>query len=174
MTWYSPTRNRTLLQIGLVAVIASLLASLLLQRAERLAADAEALALELSLQALRNGAQIEAMRLQAVNGNAAIATLQGGNPALWAEFQSEQYLGVLDAEAARDAPRGSWYFDAERRELVYTVRHRDHFRSPGGDRVRLRAELEFADRNGDGRYDPVNESARGIRIEAVEPYTWRP
>jgi hypothetical protein len=173
MVWYSPTRTRTLLQIGLVAVIASLLGFLLLQRAERLAAETEALAFDLSLRALRNGAQIEALRLLAAEGNAALARLQGANPADWITLPKEQYLGVLDAGESDTAPRGVWYFDAAQRELVYIVRHREAFPGAADGRIRLRASLRYADVDGDGRFDPVKESASGVAIEVVEPASGR-
>ena len=86
--------------------------------------------------------------------------------------------GAYAAQAAADpgsvAP-GSWYFDTNARHLVYVVRFPEQFSSalPGPARARWRVEPDYDDRDGNGRFEPGRDSARGLRLVAVEPYQWR-
>ena len=81
---------------------------------------------------------------------------------------------VRDADPDAVAP-GTWYFDTRERALVYVVRFPEQFLSgiPGRPRARFRVEPDFDDLDGDGRFDPARDAARGLRLVALEPYRWR-
>jgi len=67
-------------------------------------------------------------------------------------------------------PRGSWYFDATRSELVYVPDLDDHLErlADGSKRLRFRTRLDYEPGNGDAE----RKRLARIRIEPVMPYVW--
>jgi len=84
------------------------------------------------------------------------------------------YLGSFENPTPDEYKRGSWYFDESEQAMVYMVRNRELFRSSlrGPERIRFRVELNYHDRNGNGRYDRGVDEYRGIRLESLDGYEW--
>ena len=112
----------------------------LLERALYYQEYAEKTAMESTAQNIRTGLRYKVADLILANRVSEIATLADENPMNWLAERPPNYLGELDS-APMDEPKGQWYFDKGKRELVYAVNNRRHF-SPSSYRdfsVRYRA-----------------------------------
>jgi hypothetical protein len=77
------------------------------------------------------------------------------------------YTGV-GMDDANDWQRASgWYFDPEKKILVYNVKNTDYFHSSveGRPRIRLQLHLIYQD-------DDANQSIRGVRLQSLDEYHW--
>lgn len=107
---------------SIVAIVAAVLAERLLYVEEY----AEKTAMELTIASMRAGLRARIGELLIADQVSKIATLVEENPVDWLERRPHNYLGEVDAPPAEE-PRGQWYFDRARRELVYTANNRLHF-----------------------------------------------
>ena len=112
-------------------------------------------------------------RLRALEsyGKALDAIELGGTPTLLADLAL-----VVRAHAGRefrapqpDVPRGSWYFDATRKELVYVPVLDGHLErlADGSKQLRFRVRVDEP-----AESDSERKRMTGMRVEPVMPYTW--
>lgn len=149
-------------------VIVSILAVVLLERVLYIQEYAEKSALELTISNLRAGLRSRVADRLMADRVSEIEKLADENPMGWLEGQQENYLGELDIPP-NEEPRGKWYFDRRRRELVYTANSRRHF-SPSVYRdftVRLRAMRVSA--GGEG---PSASGQVWVALVVVNDYRW--
>lgn len=169
-------RAFSLLELVIVIVIVSLLMVVALDRLLRLRFEAERVMVESMLASLRSALYIE-FAGAAVRGrtNALALEAAGSNPMKLLAERPDTYAGEYAAADPDAVAPGAWYFDTRDRHLVYVVRFPEQFVSPLGGRARARwrVETDYDDRNGDGRFDPAIDSARGLRLVSVEPYGWK-
>jgi prepilin-type N-terminal cleavage/methylation domain-containing protein len=169
-------RGFSLLELLIVIVIVGVLGLLALDRLLRLRFEAERVMVESMLASLRSALYIE-FAGAAVRGrtDAMAAEAAGGNPMKLLAERPDTYAGEYAAADPAAVAPGSWYFDTRERQLVYIVRFPEQFSStlPGPARARWRVEPDYEDRDGNGRFEPGRDSARGLRLVAVEPYRWR-
>jgi len=111
--------------------------------------------------------RVAAMLLRGDGGN--IGSLARANPVEWLTEPPPGYRGEF--RAPRPAvPRGSWYFDATRRELVYVPNLDDHLErlADGTKELRFRVQIAFEPA------EPGSERRlfAGMRVEPVARYAW--
>jgi type II secretory pathway pseudopilin PulG len=126
-------------ELAVAIAVVGVLAAALLERLLYIEEYAEKTAMELTIANMQAGLRARVGSLLIADQASKIPTLAGANPVEWLDHAPENYLGELDAAPARE-PKGQWYFDRGRRELVYTANNRLHF-SPSVYRdfsVRLR------------------------------------
>lgn len=182
---WSPTANRRRLQLGLVVAVAAVLVLIVLDRAERLAGEAERIAVELQLQSLNHLALLRYATLLAHDGVQALADIEGGNPMVWNELTGPDgqawsitsdrtrqvgYVGERAINVMHDLEPGSWAFDPGRGTLFY--RYRFPPAAHGAESLALvgyRAQLIFDDLDVDGRFDVGRERVFGARVVQVVP-----
>ena len=87
---------------------------------------AEKSAMELTIAHMRAGLRAQVGALLIADRVSEIGALAGGNPVDWLKVPPENYIGEYDEKPAGDT-EGAWYFDAKRRELVYTANAKSHF-----------------------------------------------
>ena len=168
-------RGFTLLELVIVICIIAVLVAFALQRLLGLRVEAERVAMEEVLGALRAGVAMQAVSHIAQHRDGALALLHGSNPMDSLVQAPSNYLGELDAADAARAPAGRWYFDRAERLLVYRIRYAGYFETEFANppRARFRVELVYRDQNSNGRFDPGVDGFHGVRVRAVEPYRWR-
>jgi len=171
-------RELSRFELGVAAVVVSIIVYALLERVDRLHASVERARLTTTLVRLETSLELEiASRLMA-SGGERLAALEGANPMAFsgakADIGSGAYRGELAGADPEAIPGGHWYFDLDARALVYRVENEDRLVSPlaGPARVRFGVRLEYEDRNGNGRFDPGSDRFRGARLEPLERYAW--
>jgi hypothetical protein len=154
--------------------IVGLLVALAIHHLLSLRVEAERAALEQVIGGLRIAVLTKALSLVASGRDVELSHLPGSNPIDYLLEPPSGYLGELDDPNLEDMPPGSWYFDCNRRLLVYRVRYGDRFASPLGDppRARFRVVLVYDDRNGSGAFEAGVDGVGGARLAPEEPYEW--
>lgn len=160
----------TLVELIVVVCIVALCAALLLDRLRYYQEAAEKTAMEQTVGALKSALQLRvaAMLLKGQERN--IESLARANPIEWLIDPPAGYRGEFRAPEPA-VPRGSWYFDATRIELVYVPNLDAHLKSGrGGSPLRFRVQIEFEP------VEPDSKRTRGAlaatRLVPVTPYVW--
>lgn len=169
-------RGFSLLELLIVIVIISVLTVVAIDRLLRLRFEAERVMVDSMLSGLRSALYIEFAGAAARGRPDALAAAAGGiNPMQLLAERPETYAGEYAAADPAAVAPGAWYFDTRERHLVYVVRFPEQFVTalPGPARARFRVEPDYDDLDGNGRFDAGRDSARGLRLVAVEPYRWR-
>lgn len=161
----------TLVELIIVVCIVALSAALLVDRLRFYQEAAEKAAMEYTVGAVRSALQLRVAAMLMRGEERNIESLARANPVDWLMEPPRGYRGEFRAPQPA-VPRGSWYFDVGRNELVYVPDLDSHLErlADGSKRLRFRVHFEFEPaRPGSGR-------KRGIltatRIEPVMPYTW--
>ena len=108
-----------------------------------------------------------ALRLQMahyiISGQEAeLPKLVGANPARWID-PPPGYLGEFQGVKESDMKPGAWYFDGDRRELVYSPHLDSGLDQPASGRRALRWRVQGGTSTG---------MARGINLVATEQISW--
>lgn len=159
------------LELLVAAAVLAVVAVALLERLSFYQEYAEKAAMDLTIASMRAGMRSEVAGLLIADRVSEIQTLADRNPMSWLKSAPENYLGELDGPPAEE-PRGKWYFDRKRRELVYTANNRRHFTpSVYRDytvRVRPMRLLSIADPARAGR----PKEPEWVALVVVNDYRW--
>lgn len=168
-------RNRgfTLFELIVVLVIVSLMSAFLARRLGDYQELAEKVTMEQTVQAARSGLQLKIAALLLRGPASELAALSGSNPVVFLADPPGAYLGeYADSRNVGEFQPGSWYFDTERRELVYLIARDRHFR-PGRDGQRWARFRTVVDYRPDATAGPGSRMALGLAtIEKVNDYIW--
>jgi general secretion pathway protein G len=164
----------SLLELVIVVVIISILATFAVSRLMALQVDAERVAMQTVIGTLRSALGIKVAELIVRQDLGGIAALGGSNPMDRLAQLPDNYLGALDPPDLAGLPDGHWYFDTRGRALVYLVRHKGFFSGGLADppRARFAIQLVYADRNRNGTFDPGTDAIEGLRLAPIEAYAW--
>lgn len=167
-------RAFTLLELVIAIGIVGLLVALAINHLLSLRVEAERAALEQVVGGLRIAVLTKALSLVASARDLELSQLPESNPIDYLLEPPTGYLGEFDEPNPKDMPPGSWYFDRNRRLLVYRVRYGDRFCSSLGDppRARFRVVLVYDDRNRSGAFEAGVDGVGGARLAPEEPYQW--
>lgn len=167
-------RGFSLLELVIVIVIISVLLSMAISRLIRLQVDAERVAMETVVGTLRSAIGIKVAEQIVKQDIAGLPRLVGSNPMDRLAEVPRNYLGEQDGVDPATLEDGNWYFDIRSRALVYLVRNKGFFtgglRNPA--RTRFAIRLVYTDRNGNGVFDSGVDAIEGLRLAALEPYSW--
>lgn len=88
--------------------------------------------------------------------------------------QPGNYTGELENPDPAAEPKGSWYYDKGRRQLVYIVRNTEFFSSslPGVPRLRFRVHIDYTDSDANGKFDPPADKYRSVHLQSMDHYDW--
>lgn len=163
-------RGFSLLELMVVIIVISVLATVLFDRLQRYQELAEKTAMEITIMNLRSGLRLRVAELMIQDRMQEIASLAQENPVKWLDAPPPNYIGQADDAEPAIAP-GSWYFDSRRRELVYIPR-RTRFFQPGADRemaVRLRVTVVAQPQPNSNGAPP---RAEGVALRQTNQYHW--
>ena len=169
-------RGFSLLELLIVIVVISVLTVVAIDRLLRLRFEAERVMVDSMLSGLRSALYIEFAGAAARGKPDALAARAGDiNPMRLLAERPDTYAGEYAAADPGSVAPGSWYFDTRERHLVYVPRFPEQFVTalPGPARARFRVEADYDDLDRNGRFDLGRDSARGLRLVPVEPYSWR-
>ena len=164
----------SLLELVVVIGIIVLLLVIAVNKLLPLRIDAERTAMESVLGTLKSALSIEVAAHIAKGKIPALTALQDSNPMRRLSETPKNYVGELDAPGPATVEDGQWYFDRHDRTLVYRVSNVEYFKTalPGPARARFAVRLDYDDMNGNGRFDNGVDAIRGVRLEALEAYSW--
>ena len=162
----------SLLELVVVIAIISILVAVALDRLLPYLDEAERVAVLRVEGQLRSQLMMEAAE-RIVRGEAASLTeLEGSNPVNFLLEPPKNYLGTVTETG--DAPPRHWIFDDNRRQLVYRLgeawsldRNNDGLDDPA-----FSVRVAFDDRDGDRRFEPLNDELYGVRLERVGGNAW--
>ena len=176
------TRELSRLESVLALVVILVVIYFLVGRVEALFASVEKAQLSTTVARLNSSLRIEvAARL--MRGDARhLAALEGANPMTFGRDPSPtgdvnakgQYVGELASPDPASIPAGKWYFDTDRRYLIYRVKASDYFETSLENvaRARFEVKLDFIDKNANGIFDAGEDRFSGVSLKPVEPYRW--
>ncbi len=150
-------------------IVISVLAAALLDRAHYYKEMAEKAAMESTARLIKTGLQLRLAELIIANRQGEAAALEREDPILWLEKKPANYGGAYP----EFPDPGTWYFDANERQLVYVVNsgsRLDLDTDGGAKQVRFRARL-LKDRL--QLHGIEVESVTGVALTPVRPYRWR-
>jgi len=156
-------------ELAVSIIVISVLAAVLLNRLGYYQEMAEKAKMESELRTIKTGLQIRLAELIVTNRQGEAAKLESEDPIRWLDEKPSNYGGSY-----RTPPdTGTWYFDANERQLVYVVNsgsrlNLDSDASP--KQIRFHARL-LKDRL--WLYGVLVESVTGVALVPVNPYRWR-
>lgn len=84
----------------------------------------------------------------------------------------ENYAGELGNRDSRPEP-GSWYYNYDRRALIYRIEHHAQFISAGNsDEAVFKLRFKFADNNMNRHFDSGEEKVYGLELIPTQPFEW--
>jgi general secretion pathway protein G len=164
-------RGFTLIELIVVVCIVAVTAALLVDRLRFYQEAAEKAAMEYTVGAVRSALQLQVAAMLIRGDERNIESLARANPVDWLMEPPRGYRGEFRSPQPA-VPRGSWYFDAGRSELVYVPNLDGHLErlADGSKRLRFRVQLDFEPaKPGSGRKRGM---VTATRIEPVMPYVW--
>ncbi len=166
-------RGLTLIELIVVICIIGVSATLLLDRLRFYQEAAEKAAMEYTVGAVKSALQLQVAAMLVRGEERNIELLARVNPTGWLKEPPPGYRGEFRAPQPT-VPRGSWYFDATRSELVYVPDLDGHLRylADGSKRLRFRVRFELAPAPAQPDPERKRLAFTGVRIEPVTPYTW--
>jgi len=161
----------TLIELVVVICLVAIFIKVALDRLLFYQEGAEKAAMEQTVAIIRSVLQLRAAEMLLHGGERNVELLAKTNPIGWLIEPPSGYRGEFLA-ANVEVPRGSWYFDASDKELVYVPNLDAHliFVSASSKRLRFRVELDFEPAG----HDDVGKHGafEGARLAAVTPYRW--
>jgi general secretion pathway protein G len=167
--WQGGGKGFSLFELIVVIIVASVLATVLLNRLAYYQELAEKAAMESTLRTIKTGLQIRLAELIVTQKQAQAGQLEIEDPVRWLDDKPPNYRGAYRAPAEP----GSWYFDASERQLVYLVRTGDRLilgTGEGAKQLRFRTKLLKS---------PVKvaggtvEGVAGVTLLPASPYRWQ-
>jgi prepilin-type N-terminal cleavage/methylation domain-containing protein len=169
-------RGFSLLELLIVVIIISVLLVVAVDRLLALRFEAERVGMQSVVGALRSALYIEFAAHAARGKTDAVAVAaEGANPMLNLSEKPDNYAGEFyGPDSARFEP-GTWYFDTRERALVYVVRFPEQFVTAlaGTPRVRFAVQPDYDDIERNGRFDAGRDPVRGLKLVALEPFSWK-
>lgn len=163
----------TLIELVVVIIIIVVLMGVALDRFMFYQEQAEKVAMEGVVGALDSALILQYGQIMTRGKAGDLAALVRDNPMNWLQKRPRNYSGEFYDPTPLAVESGNWLFDLKSRELIYTVRNRNHFK-PGSDgRPWIRFHVAT-------RYDPSRlpslqaapPELTGVLLEPVEPYSW--
>ena len=164
----------SLVELVVVICIVAVLAGVLLGRLHGLQAEAERASVEHVIGALRSALALQVADAVAEGREGELARLAGSDPMEQLAETPANYLGALDGPDPAAVRPGHWYFDRNRRLLVYRVRHADFLETSlsGPPRLRLKIVSPPTDYARSRNFQSGRNEIPGLSVRAVEPYRW--
>lgn len=170
----SRTAGFTLLELVIVIAIISTLATVALQRLLPWMDEAERVAVLRVEGQLRSTLVMEAAQRIARGRSESITDLSGSNPVNFLLDPPNNYVGELDDGNPGSAPVRHWYFDGTTRRLVYRLGEPYAIgRSASAvDDPAFSVNVQFADRDGNGRFEASRDELYGVRLTRMAGAEW--
>lgn len=129
------------LEMVVSIIVVAILAGLLLQRLVFYQAQAERVAVQNTVAAMRISLQVKAAALSGARRDDLLAALVEENPIDWLLKPPPNYLGEFSAPDESRFPAGNWYFDRSSKSLIYLLNEGKVVHWDNPDRMIFKVEL---------------------------------
>ena len=162
-------RGFSLFELVVVILLIGVLMSLAIDRLMRIQVDAERVSVQYVIGALESALNLQVAEIVVKQGLGAIGSLQDRNPMTFLSKTPANYNGVAQEDAADWQRKSGWYYDSDKKILVYTVQNTHYFHSSveGRPRIRLQLRLIYT-QTGAGE----KPSLRGVSLQSLDEYRW--
>ncbi len=167
-------QNAQLFKLAVLAVLIIIFIAVATIKIWELRIAAERVGVAHTIGSLQSSLGMQLGKLVVNRGMDAVMEMEYSNPMQLLQPPPGNYLGEFSTTEAPQE-QGGWYFDSDERVLVYRVRFAESFLSSNDelpDLARYQLRLDYQDFNGNNRFDPELEFARGLYIQPVDSYTW--
>ncbi|WP_308921675.1 type II secretion system protein [Janthinobacterium sp. J1-1] len=134
-------RGFTLFELAVVVSVIGILIVVLLSRMAFYRDEAERLAYEQTLTALRTEVQLQTYALMIAGRQKEIPALAGQNPMNWLAQKPPNYLGEIYSPDVKKLVSGNWFFDRSDGKLVYLLNKSNTFDAQGFDLLQFKVSL---------------------------------
>lgn len=114
-----PCRGFTLFELAVATIIVALLMSLLLVRLHSYQREAQEVAVQRLVGALRTALSVKSAQLSVAKKEHQLLRIIDENPMSWLVEVPGNYVGEYYSPEGKSLPEDSWYFDRGNKELVY-------------------------------------------------------
>lgn len=134
-------RGFTLFELAVVMSVIVVLAAVLLSRLTVIQQEAERVAVQQTLLALRAGLRMQVLELYASDRQNQLPALAGQNPIDWLAEKPANYLGAYMSPEMEKLPQSHWFFDRSNAELVYMLNRGNNFAARHSELLRFKVSL---------------------------------
>ena len=137
-------RGFTLFELAVAVSVIAVLAVVLLGRLEVVQQEAERVAVQQTLLALRAGLRMQVLELYASDRQNQVPALAGQNPIDWLAEKPANYLGAYMAPEMEKLPPSHWFFNRSNAELIYILNRSNSFATRHSELLRFKVSLRQA------------------------------
>ena len=141
-------RGYTLFELGVVAAVFAILATVLLGRLSFYQEQAERAAVARMVGVLRTSLRVQALRLVIDGKREQLPLLRQQNPLDWLADRPPNDLGELQSPEIDTLSSGNWYFDKSDQNLVYLLRVNNIFSAKSIVLLKFKVILPHVDADG--------------------------
>lgn len=163
-------RGFTMFEFSIAALVLSVVAIVLYHKLLLYQEQSEKAAMERTVVSIESALRMRHAQLFSMDRAGDISVLAQQNPIDWLVPKPANYIGVRRGPLAADSPRGVWYFDANRKVLVYAVKHDRHLKYPARE-IAFRIEPNY-ENSPKGSSGPSDNLAYGVSFGPIEAYQW--
>lgn len=140
---FSPRRagGFTLFELAVAAAVSGILIMVFLSRVAFYRNEAERLAFEQTVLALRTETSMQGYATLIANRPAQLGTLAGQNPMNWLAQKPPNYLGEFYSPDPKKLASGNWFFDRSDGLLVYLLNESNTFDAEGSELLKFKVSL---------------------------------
>ena len=140
---FSPRRagGFTLFELAVAAAVSGILIMVFLSRVAFYRNEAERLAFEQTVLALRTETSMQGYATVIANRPAQLGTLAGQNPMNWLAQKPPNYLGEFYSPDPKKLASGNWFFDRSDGLLVYLLNESNTFDAEGSELLKFKVSL---------------------------------
>lgn len=191
-------RSLSRLELVIAAIVIFIVAGIFLQKIMLMAARAERQFLENSVINLNTSLHHQAAMMYLKGQRNQLPAMEGMNPFYFSQTASEYYInndqtstvnyldgtqyrilpskygGELDYPDEDSTQPGYWYYNREKRELIYRISNDEFFSAEGSSfaHMRYRVTINYEDSNENNQYDPASDVYLGIELKRIGSYQW--
>ena len=135
------SKGFTLFELAVTVAVIGILLSVMLNRMGYYRAEAERLAFEQTVTALRAEVRLHMFALTIAGKSMEIPAMAGQNPMNWLAQKPANYLGEFYSPDTKKLALGNWFFDRSDGLLVYLLNESNTFDSKGSELLKFKVSL---------------------------------